>query len=141
MAKCTGPARTRRQALAGLATVAATAVIGARPALSQIRRPRIGVVAKVGGSPWFDAMEVGIKKAAQERDVDAWMVRPSDPDPAHQARAAEDLIEQKVDILAVVPNDAVALEPVFARARAAGIRVITHESPAQNGHDWDIELT
>lgn len=131
---------TRRQALSGLACATASIIFGAAPARSQIRRPRIGVVAKVG-SPWFDAMEVGIKKAAQERDVDGWMVRPADPDAAHQVRAVEDLIEQNVDVVAVVPNDATALEPVFARARAAGIRVITHESPAQKGHDWDIELT
>jgi simple sugar transport system substrate-binding protein len=134
-------AGTRRQILTGFTAVMAGSIIGAHPALPQIRRPRIGILVKVGGSPWFDAMETGMRKGAQEENVDAWMVRPPDPDPAHQLRAVEDLIERKVDVLAVIPNDAGALEPAFARARAAGIRVITHESPAQNGNDWDIELT
>jgi simple sugar transport system substrate-binding protein len=132
---------TRRRTLVGLA--AATSAAAFSPihrATAQIRRPRVAVVAKVADSPWFDAMETGIKKGAQEHNVDAWIVRPVDPDPAHQVRAAEDLIEQKVDVLAVVPNDATALAPVFARARASGMKVITHESPAQNDNDWDIEL-
>jgi simple sugar transport system substrate-binding protein len=46
-----------------------------------------------------------------------------------------------VNVIAVVPNDAKALEPVFKRARAAGIKVITHESPDQQFNDWNIELT
>jgi simple sugar transport system substrate-binding protein len=44
-------------------------------------------------------------------------------------------------VICVVPNDAKALEPVFARAKEAGIKVLTHESPDQKNHDWDIELT
>jgi simple sugar transport system substrate-binding protein len=39
-----------------------------------------------------------------------------------------------------VPNDAKALDPVLERARAAGIKVITHESPAQVNADYDFEL-
>jgi simple sugar transport system substrate-binding protein len=55
-------------------------------------------------------------------------------------RAVEDLIAKKVSAIGVVPNDAKALEPVFERAKAAGIPVITHESPDQVGNVWDIEL-
>ena len=56
-------------------------------------------------------------------------------------RAVEDLIARKVDVIAVVPNDAVALEPVFKRAQEAGIKVLTHESPDQKFNDWNVELT
>ena len=45
-----------------------------------------------------------------------------------------------MDAIAVVPNDAQALEPVFAKAKEAGIIVITHESPDQVGTDYDFEL-
>ena len=55
-------------------------------------------------------------------------------------RAVEDLIAKKVKLIAVVPNDAKALEPVFDRAKDAGIPVITHESPGQKGALWDIEM-
>ncbi len=57
------------------------------------------------------------------------MVGPTQADAAQQVRAVEDLIARKVDVIAVVPNDAAALEPVFQRAQAAGIKVVTHESP------------
>jgi len=50
------------------------------------------------------------------------------------------LIAKKVKLIAVVPNDAKALEPVFDRAKEAGIPVITHESPGQKGAEWDIEM-
>ena len=91
--------------------------------------PRMGVVVKIGGIPWFNAMEQGIKERAEELGVDAWMVGPTSADPALQVRAVEDLIAQGVDVIGVVPNDAEVLEPVLARAREQGIKVITHESP------------
>ena len=133
---------TRRQALGFLAATAALAAAGARsPASAQISRARLAVVVKVPVSPWFDAMETEIKQSAQEYGVDAWMVRPAGIEPEYQVQAVEQLIAQKVDVLAVVPNEAAALVPVFIRARAAGIKVITHESPQQLNEDWDIELT
>jgi len=73
--------------------------------------------------------------------VNGWMIGPTKADAAQQMRAVEDLIAQKVDVIAVVPNDAAALEPVFKRAQEAGIKVLTHESPDQKFNDWNIELT
>jgi simple sugar transport system substrate-binding protein len=131
---------TRRQTLATLAGTALVGTLGA-PRLLRAAQPQIAVVVKIGGIPWFNAMEVGIKKAAAEQGVNAWQVGPTQADAAQQVRAVEDLIARKVDVIAVVPNDAVALEPVFQRAKAAGIKVVTHESPDQKYNDWDIELT
>jgi simple sugar transport system substrate-binding protein len=102
--------------------------------------PEIAVVVKIGGIPWFTAMEQGIKKAGKEEKVKAYMVGPTTADPAQQVRAVEDLIAKKVSAIGVVPNDAKALEPVFDRAKAAGIPIITHESPDQKGNVWDIEM-
>lgn len=103
-------------------------------------QPRMGVVVKIGGIPWFNAMEVGIKARAQELGWDAWMVGPTSADPALQVRAVEDLIAQGVEAIGVVPNDAEVLEPVLKRARDQGIKVITHESPDQKNIDWNFEL-
>ena len=74
---------------------------------------------------------------------DAWFGQTSGPyQHAHQSqvRAVEDLIAQGVDAIGVVPNDAEVLEPVLARARAQGIKVITHESPRQKNIDWNFEM-
>ncbi|AOK56943.1 LacI family transcriptional regulator [Burkholderia stagnalis] len=103
-------------------------------------KPVIGVVVKIGGIPWFNAMDAGIKKRAEQLGVKAFMVGPTSADPALQVRAIEDLIAQHVDVIGVVPNDAEVLEPVLQRARAAGIKVITHESPKQKNADWNFEL-
>ena len=79
--------------------------------------PVIGVVVKIGGIPWFNAMEAGIKKRADQLGVKAFMVGPTSADPALQVRAIQDLIAQHVDVIGVVPNDAQVLEPVLQRAR------------------------
>jgi simple sugar transport system substrate-binding protein len=129
---------TRRSVLAGMAGgLAATAL--ATPAFAA--DPQLGVVVKIGGIPWFNAMEVGIKKAAPEFKVDAAMIGPTQADAAQQVRAIEDLIARKVTVIGIVPNDTPALEPVLKRARDAGIKVIAHEGPAQKEADWDFELT
>jgi simple sugar transport system substrate-binding protein len=132
---------TRRTLLK--AGAAAGAGIALRPSLTLAANSplQVGVVVKIGGIPWFNAMEVGIKKASTELGVNGWMIGPTKADAAQQVRAVEDLIAQKVDVIAVVPNDAAALEPVFKRAQEAGIKVLTHESPDQKFNDWNIELT
>ncbi len=122
-----------------LATGAAVVALSAGAASAQ-DMPRMGVVVKIGGIPWFNAMEVGIENQAEALGWDAWMVGPTSADPALQVRAVEDLIAQGVDAIGVVPNDAEVLEPVLARAREAGILVITHESPDQQNVDWNFEL-
>ncbi len=101
---------------------------------------RMGVVVKVGGTPWFNSMEEGIKKEAKKQGIDAWQVGPTSQDPAQQVKAIEDLITQKVDIIGVVPVDPAVLEPVLKKAKDAGIKVVVHESPAQKYADWDFEM-
>ena len=125
----------RRALCAGVASLLVTGTAFASP-----DKPVIGVVVKIGGIPWFNAMDAGIKKKGAELGVKAFMVGPTSADPALQVRAIEDLIAQKVDVIGVVPNDAEVLEPVLERARAAGIKVITHESPNQKNADYDFEL-
>jgi simple sugar transport system substrate-binding protein len=100
----------------------------------------IVTVVKIAGIPWFNRLEEGVKQAATELGVNAYMLGPADADPAQQVKIVEDLISKGVDAICVVPNDAKALEPAFAKAKAKGIVVLTHESPDQVGKDYDIEL-
>lgn len=120
--------------------LAAIAAVAALPNAMAQATPKMGIVVKIGGVPWFNAMEAGIKERGKELGVDATMIGPTSADPALQVRAIEDLIAKGVNIIGVVPNDANAIEPVLAKARAAGIKVITHESPAQRNVDWNFEL-
>lgn len=100
----------------------------------------MGIVVKIGGIPWFNAMEDGITRRAAELGVSAEMIGPVSADPALQVQAIEDLIAKGVDVIGVVPNDEAALEPVLAKARDAGIIVISHEGPGLQNVDWNFEL-
>src|SRR5260370_14889117 len=91
-------------------------------------------------APWFNRLEVGTKKAAQDLGVKTYMQAPASADEADQARLIQDAISRGVDAILVVPNNAQSLEPVFAQAKQAGIAVITHESPNQKNADFDIEM-
>ncbi len=127
--------RIFRTALAGFALTAAL-VIGAQAA----DKPTMGIVVKIGGIPWFNAMEMGIKEKGAELGVDATMIGPTSADPALQVRAIEDLIAKGVNVIGVVPNDEAALEPVLEKAMKAGIKVVAHEGPGLKNVDWDFEL-
>src|SRR5271166_5074241 len=127
--------RTFNTALAGTA-VAALFALSALAA----DKPTMGVVVKIGGIPWFNAMEMGIKETGAKDGVDATMIGPTSADPSLQVRAIEDLIAKKVNFIGVVPNDEKALEPVLQKAREAGIKVVTHEGPGIQNKDWDFEL-
>jgi simple sugar transport system substrate-binding protein len=100
----------------------------------------IATVVKITGIPWFNRLEEGVNQAATDFGVNAYQVGPADADPAQQAKIIEDLISKGVDAICVVPNDAKALEPVFAKAKEKDIVIITHESPDQVGNDYDLEL-
>jgi len=131
----------RRIVLAGLGSTVVAGTLGITLTDAMAAEPQVGIVVKIGGIPWFNAMEVGIKKAAPEYKMEAWMVGPTQADAAQQVRAIEDLIARKVAVIGIVPNDSAALDPVLGRARAAGIKVLAHEGPDQKEKDWDFELT
>jgi simple sugar transport system substrate-binding protein len=130
---------SRRRLIQGAAAIGATSVLLPGGVFAANTPAQIGVVGKVK-IPWFDNVAKGVEKAGSDLGVSASIINPTTDDPAEQVRAIEDLIAKKVDIIAVVPNDAKAVEPVLGRAQAAGIKVIMNESPGQKNADWDIEL-
>jgi simple sugar transport system substrate-binding protein len=104
------------------------------------KKYEIATVVKITGIPWFNRLEEGVKQAATDLDVNAYQVGPAQADPAQQVKVVEDLVSKGVNAIAVVPNDAKSLEPVFAKAKEKGIIILTHESPDQKGNDYDLEL-
>lgn len=126
-----------------LKLIGAAALVGALGvsgfALAQDQKKMVTVV-KIAGIPWFNALENGIEKAAGDFSIDASMVGPANVDPAQQVKLLEDLIAQKVDVIGLVPLDVKVAEPVLKRAQEAGIPVITHEGPEQEGRTWNVEL-
>jgi simple sugar transport system substrate-binding protein len=130
----------RRQTLKVIGGAAAMAGAGFPGlAFAQAQKEMVTVV-KIAGIPWFNAVEKGIQKGAKDFSINATMVGPANVDPAQQVKLLEDLIAKKVDVIGLVPLDVKVCEPVLKRAQAAGIKVITHEGPEQEGRDWNVEL-
>jgi ABC-type sugar transport system substrate-binding protein len=127
--------------LFGAAAVAAAIGVAGIPGLSFAQdQKKMVTVVKISGIPWFNALENGVKKAGTDFGIDASVVGPANFDPAQQVKLLEDLIAQKVDVIGLVPIDVKVAEPVLKRAQEAGIPVITHEGPEQEGGTWNVEL-
>lgn len=99
----------------------------ATPAPADGKKLKIALVPKLIGVPYFNAAEVGAKQAAEDLGVELIYTAPTQPDAAQQVKVIEDLIAQKVDVIAVAPNDPAALTPVLKRAKEQGIKIM----------DWD----
>ncbi|MDU1026990.1 MAG: substrate-binding domain-containing protein, partial [Leclercia adecarboxylata] len=97
-------------------------------------------ISKIDGMPWFNLMGEGVTKAGSDLGIKASQVGPSSTDAPQQVKIIEDLIAKKVSAIGIVPNDADVLEPVFKKAREAGIVVLTNESPGQPSANWDVEI-
>ena len=141
MQDTTRPARTARGSLGRLALGAAAASVLATLAAGAAAQdgPSIATVVKIAGIQWFNRMEEGVNRYAEETGANAFQVGPAQADPQQQAALIEDMIAQGVDALAVVPMSPEALEPVLERARNQDIVVITHEAASQQNIDYDIE--
>src|SRR6202008_3278228 len=50
------------------------------------------------------------------------------------------LIAKKVNVISFVSLSVKVFETVLKRAQAAGIKIMTHEGPKQEGRDWNVEL-
>jgi len=136
---------SRRVVVAGLAFILVVASPtsaqrgGGDPNHSKTEKIRIVTVVKRTGIGWFERMEQGIKQFAAQNGVDATMTGADDADPQKQADIILKLIAEKPNAITVVPNSPEALEGVLKQARAAGIRVVTHEASNQVNTDVDIE--
>ena len=136
---------SRRVVVAGLAFILVVASPtsaqrgGGDPNHSKTEKIRIVTVVKRTGIGWFERMEQGIKQFAAQNGVDATMTGADDADPQKQADIIRKLIAEKPHAITVVPNSPEALEGVLKQARAAGIKVVTHEASNQVNTDVDIE--
>ena len=65
------------------------------------KKTEIAIVVKLIGIPWFSTLEKGVKKAADELGVNAYMVGPPQADEAQQVKMVEDLIAKGVNAIGV----------------------------------------
>ena len=100
---------------------------------------RYVVSVKLIGVGWFDNMEKGINAWATDKGIDATMTGATDASPEKQSKMVEDLIAQGVTGIGIVPNDVASIDGVIAKAKEAGIFVVTHEANQIQNADANIE--
>lgn len=99
----------------------------------------IPTIVKIDGIQWFNRLEEGVERFAEETWHNAYMVGPSRADAQLQVQLMEDMIAQNVDAIAVVPFSPEAVEPVLAKAQEQGIVVVTHEASNIQNAAYDLE--
>lgn len=111
--------------------LAATALAGtwAGTAFSQ-DKVRVAFVPQIQGIPYYVAMEEGAMKAAEAFGVEYLQQGPTSTNATDQLRIFESFVSQGVDVVGVSPVDVETLKPAIAKARAAGIHVITSDADA-----------
>lgn len=99
----------------------------------------IAVVTKDNTANWFKRMEVGVDAFGKKTGINVIQKGPANADAASQVQVIDDLINQGVDALCVVPIDPGAIEASLKKAMEQGIVVITHEASNQKNTLFDTE--
>ena len=121
---------TRNEPSPAAAPTGTAASSASQPASSEFT---VAFVPKLQGIPYFEAMKTGGEAAAKEIPGLKWVYQgPTTADPAAQADIVRSLVQQKVDVLFVAPNDPDSLAPVLEEAKTAGIIVGTSDTDAPN---------
>ncbi|MBT2720535.1 autoinducer 2 ABC transporter substrate-binding protein [Bacillus sp. ISL-46] len=95
---------------------------------SEKRQVTIALVPKLINIPYFNAVEEGAVEAGEELGVHVIYKGPTMADATQQINIINDLISQKVDVIAVSANDPVKLVPVLKKARSHNIKVISWDA-------------
>lgn len=88
----------------------------------------IALVPKLINIPYFNAVEEGALEAGEELGINVIYRGPAVADAAQQVKIINELIDQKVDVIAVSANDPDQLVPVMKEAQSQNIKVITWDA-------------
>ena len=91
------------------------------------KRVRIAIITNAV-APFWNPMEVGMKRAAERLGCDANWRGPEGGDSMKQRQLIEDAIARNVDGISISPTDPKAIESVLRKAIERGILVITMDS-------------
>jgi rhamnose transport system substrate-binding protein len=96
------------------------------------KKIKVAFVPKLQGIPYFEAMNTGGRQAAKDLGIQ-WIYKgATTADPGAQTEIVKSLIQQRVDVLVVAPNDPDSLAPILQDAKNRGIHVMTSDTDAPN---------
>lgn len=94
------------------------------------RKVTIGVMPKLVGIDFFNALERGALEAGEELEVVVKYDGPPTNDVALQAQMVETWINRGYDAITISPNDPGRIAPSLKKAREKGIAVLTYDADA-----------
>lgn len=112
-------------------TLVASAIVavGSAGAIAQ-EKDKVAFVPQLIGIPYFNAMEAGGNKAAEDLGLEFIYSGPVDSNPVDQLQIVQNLIDQGVNAVSVSVLDASSIAPVVAAAEAKGVKLFTSDSDA-----------
>ena len=100
----------------------------------------IAVITKDNTAAWFKRMETGVNEFGSETGINVIQKGPANADAASQVEVVDNMIDQGVDAICIVPIDPGALEASLQRAMEQGIVVISHEASNLENTLFDTEI-
>lgn len=91
-------------------------------------KKKYALIVKSTGNPFMEKMAEGFKTAVEELGAEVITKAPDQPTAEAQIQMIEELISQKVDVIAVSANDPDALQPALQKAMQQGIKVLSLDS-------------
>ncbi|WP_462409529.1 autoinducer 2 ABC transporter substrate-binding protein [Neobacillus sp. Marseille-QA0830] len=95
---------------------------------SEKKQVTIALVPKLVNIPYFNAVEEGAIEAGEDLGVHVIYRGPAVADAEQQIKIINELIDEKVDVIAVSANDPDKLVPVMKKAQNQNIKVITWDA-------------
>ncbi|SHH42665.1 rhamnose ABC transporter substrate-binding protein [Clostridium grantii] len=89
---------------------------------------KYAIIVKNTGNPYNEKEMEGFKKAVEELGAEVILKAPDQPTAEAQIQMIEELINQKVDVIAIAGNDPDALQPALVKAMDNGIKVLSLDS-------------
>ena len=111
-------------------TAADTAAAPAAPAPEAAKKLKIGVMPKLVGIDFFNAVEKGAKEAGAELGVEVVYDGPVTNDVTKQAAMVDTWISLKYDAICIAPNDPGAIAPVLRKAAQRGAKIVSFDADA-----------
>lgn len=108
----------------------AAGLLATLPAVAQNDTTQVAFIPQIAGIPYYVAMRAGAERAAAEFGVEYVQEGPTSTNAADQLRIFESFVNQGFDVIAISPLDEETLKPAIARAREAGIVVLTSDADA-----------
>src|SRR3954471_11670362 len=85
----------------------------------------VGFLPKLDTDPYFQVAKTGAEEAAGEIGGKVVQQAPSQATAEAQIEFVNNLVAQKVDVIAIAGNDANALAPALKRAAAQGVKIVS----------------